>query len=699
MILKKLIPIFLFLLVLLLFSKTSFAYTDKISVPTDTDIKSFGIGDNYFYIGDQRKLYIFNKSNNVNFVNITSSSPGWIYSIYEHKSDVAEDIVLVNGLNDGGDYTGLYVYNITNWERIANISTGDDNSVGVADDIYIYALRVNRELFFFNRTNYYQEFVTNIGNDIHGDCINQDKYNIYVCGYTGNYKYYVYNKTNRANYYNISFTEQPFHCSSDNFTLICTAKNTTYIFNVTNRFSIINNYSTKGILVNFTYVLIDNYNYYNILGTNISVYNKTNLENYRNLRDSGVDFVKGFGTEGFGKTSTDSKYIWAASTDNYMYKWNITGGGEDEGEKNITIRTFNEKTEELIFFNITISNSTDSKTWYNIDGTFANETLPTGEIIIKIFNVAYKNRYYYKDSERPIIFDAYLLKSDEGSIIHFYVKETGAKQDPIPNALIDAKRKINNTWVTIGQKKTDDTGTGTIFLDQEESYYIYVSKSGYIPESKYITPTESGYNFYLDSTTGINVSFSYLWDDVFYSLTPTIILDNSSKIDFTIRSYNKSLEYYGLVIYCNETLFFEDELNDNKGGNITAIVNLTNMTNTYINITAYFKKSEYDRIDINLYTMVIDHELYNQSGVWGLKDTIQTIPPPARLIVAIFISMLLIGGLSAFGIGIGGSGLIIMVFLGFLTIVGWFEGMPYWIPLYTLFILTMLSVYIIKANW
>lgn len=360
--------------------------------------------------------------------------------------------------------------------------------------------------------------------------------------------------------------------------------------------------------------------------------------------------------------------------------------------------------EPIINYNITIYTENDTYDYSINEPNFIwryNFSIENN-VRFSFSNENYNERNYYIDlvNETITILEAYLLKNDDGETIDFLVRETSARQDPIPDVLITAEKQINNDWVYVDESMTDDSGATSLFLDQSKRHRISALKDGYIPEINYITPTRTSYDIFMDSTTGNNVSFSYIWDDIQLSLIPDRIMDNTTEIRFDITSYNNTLEYFGLNVTWNGTVLYSDEISGvSSGGNITATVNLTNYTNTYINISAWFKKDDYDKIQINRYYMIIDHTLFNQSGLYGLTETFQTIPPAARLIIAITISMFLISGLSYAGIGLGGSGLLVMIFMGFLTIMGWFTGIPMWLPLYSLFILTILVIYLIKSRW
>jgi hypothetical protein len=228
------------------------------------------------------------------------------------------------------------------------------------------------------------------------------------------------------------------------------------------------------------------------------------------------------------------------------------------------------------------------------------------------------------------------------------------------------------------------------------------AKSGYETLTKYITPTQNQYQVSLISGTTANVSFSYLFDDLSYSIVPSMIYDNTTTMTYTIASTNNSLIQYWLNLTINSTVHIGYIRGTNTAGEALMLTfNLTNMTGHHLNVTYSFEKTGYPNITNRYLLLILPHSYVNANGtLYGLREQINAIPVTIRLIIALFIALFIVYGFSSAGEGYGlsGSAISVIATWGAMTYIGWFDGVNLWIEFYTLLILTVLSVYWLRSR-
>lgn len=367
----------------------------------------------------------------------------------------------------------------------------------------------------------------------------------------------------------------------------------------------------------------------------------------------------------------------------------------------LTVTTWDEQTLSQLNFNITISNLTDSE-------TFTNETIfhkvwneiPNGDITITVVDVDgnYTQRKYYRTltEESEITLKAYLLKTSEGMIVRFHIRDTS--ELPISNATFTGEKSINSTWTTIEQAKSDDSGVASVFLDPLATYRINIEYPGFDTFTSTIQPTSQDYRVYLERA--IAVTIETLFEDVTYYILPYSMNATLQNVTFVVNCTSGELEWYGLNITHNDTsiLFYQKVTGQPYGGEIQTQINLTNDTGQ-IFVRAFVKKENYSEYYINR-TYFIWTVVPGSLSAWTL---IQSLIPSSPFIagglttIVTGLASLIIAAIGASFVAkrnLVGAGIAALAILGIFTFMGWFD----W-RIYTLIGVVVISIAFLKGGY
>jgi hypothetical protein len=311
--------------------------------------------------------------------------------------------------------------------------------------------------------------------------------------------------------------------------------------------------------------------------------------------------------------------------------------------------------------------------------------------------LGYGDRKYYlnitgdADAALPI----YMLDLSSGHSVSWTVLASDSAGNILPSSgvLVTARRNLGG-WKTIDQETTDDSGTASLWLDYE-SYEMTFSKAGCTNVTKTITATESSYQQSLSCAVISNLTFDYEFRDITFNITPDAFYTNTTNIIFEIKSWNSTLQYYGFNVTWNGTVIYSGYGTSITGGILNATVNLTNATGTFVKMDIWFKTGNFTEMKFTLYRAVGNPYTVGGAESW-LRNIANYLGLPARMIVALFLSILLIAGFGRYS-GFG-AGIIVLIFLGILTFVGWFEGFPMWLPTYTVFIMATFGIYMLRGE-
>jgi len=199
--------------------------------------------------------------------------------------------------------------------------------------------------------------------------------------------------------------------------------------------------------------------------------------------------------------------------------------------------------------NYTIKSSSRTYEGDTSSGT-AVEDVINGEYVLTINSESYRtSKYYFVIDSSYQNISAYLLKESETTPIFFTVIDN--YDDEVQGAKVDVQYNINGTSVSIGQRITDLSGQVRFYLDQEEDYYVSVSKEGYETFTGDLTPTTTTYTLRIKEL-GAQI-IEPINSDVYYQTN--YYYNNGSSINFTyyinsnqglLTGYGFSTEYDGV---------------------------------------------------------------------------------------------------------------------------------------------------------
>jgi len=360
----------------------------------------------------------------------------------------------------------------------------------------------------------------------------------------------------------------------------------------------------------------------------------------------------------------------------------------------LRVRAYNEITGAPLTFNLTLTNLSSETTHYDqTDYKQAWNNTTGGSVTAQVSSTGYDSRSYeyVEDEDNGVVINAYLLPTGTGSTVRFHV------QDPYDNtisgALVNAKKLINTSWVTVSEDYTDGSGTATLFLNPSTTYLINVSY-GAVYSAEYITPTSTDYWITLAVGAGVGDQEN-IFMGIAYKISPiaNTIYPNGSNygnVNFSIHSVYSDLAYYGLNIdYGGSTIYSTNSSASSSGGIITAYFDLAGWSpGDQLNATAFFQRLGKDE-----YQILRIYYLQNQTEVseTALSDIMERLAEPSYLgldstmrgilvlIVAAFLT-----AMSVAMIGFRGGGIVFLCIVGIFTFYGWFDPMLYFIMVATL---------------
>lgn len=369
--------------------------------------------------------------------------------------------------------------------------------------------------------------------------------------------------------------------------------------------------------------------------------------------------------------TTDNYKINTISTANYS----IGSAGNNDWLHVFIVSVFDLVSSEKIYFNATIISPIGSLFIPNTNFyRNASSLIPSGSITITINNASYYSPTIYGTNSltSSTNLSIYLLPISNPNNIYVRFWVTNGNGLAVENALISIKQNGYN----FGDKYTDSSGGTFFWMDSTKIYTINVTSSeGNIYRNSF-TPIQNDY--YISVGTSQYITFDFLFTNLTLSFfpDPRIIYPNASFINFTITSIDNKLEWFGLVLIENNTMFYNGSTVSTSGGSITAIINTTNHTQT-IFVHPYFKKVGYpeyysDTIALYVYN---GSQHFNYTGlgaiVVGVRNSFGITKTNTKNNLALGISLLTIGFLfSAFiaryiGVGSGMIAMLVLVLVAF----------------------------------
>jgi len=378
----------------------------------------------------------------------------------------------------------------------------------------------------------------------------------------------------------------------------------------------------------------------------------------------------------FEKNGYNASYNITTITDSTFL--NMTQNLEEAG---LEANVFDEETLSNITYNITVSNSTQSEEFLNqTNGVFWNYTqIPTGSLTIVVNSDGYEQRTYYETMSAVsfVNLTSYLLSTSEGLIRSFVVVNSNYQQ--LSGATVTIKRFINDTWTTVGEKTTDDSGVATFFMNPAEQYQIEATYQGLTSGVQTIQPTESSYTIIIPTVTEV-VTFDSSFDQVEYKINPKgmwLEESNNTSITFLVNCWSEDLEYFNLTLKDqNYTTIDTQSSTSDSGGVLVSVIDTTNISRVYG--TFSLKRDNRNEYTFTRNWIVEDLTPTNYSLV-GALFTFADIPDDemgmgAKMIVVLVVATAIMGSAIAFGLGGFVSAIIGASVITIFTLFGWFPA-------------------------
>ena len=218
---------------------------------------------------------------------------------------------------------------------------------------------------------------------------------------------------------------------------------------------------------------------------------------------------------------------------------------------------YDEMAETRDLFTVQIYTNSSSTILQNSSWGYVIPSAQLGSGLKKSYFIcsAGTQRLFLSGLSGSYIIDSYSLLNISGAYYTFTVQD-GYGQ-PIQGVKISAYRFSNlyQSFVVIEQGITDYTGAATFFLQPYAFYKMTVEQGGYLTLNFDYNPTSitSIILKMANTNTGLPIpTFSYLWDDVAYSVTPGVAFStNATNATFQIASNASQLEYFGMQVIRN----------------------------------------------------------------------------------------------------------------------------------------------------
>lgn len=348
-----------------------------------------------------------------------------------------------------------------------------------------------------------------------------------------------------------------------------------------------------------------------------------------------------------------------------------------------------EKTSSPLTFNVTLSNSSFSQTYYN-QVTYNNNTL-AGVLTAQIWSGSINNvtsyypmrrRYFVVPPNSSLNVSSYLLDYNDGHSVTFYV--VSLYNADIQGALVTAEKLIGSNWVVVDSGQTDTSGSTTLFLDPTANTRVNFSVSGYASDSLYLTPSQSAYMETL-SASGVGANFTSIYRDLMFNILPygKSITNSSTSFTFWIQSYNGTIQWFSTrILYYNGTVL-QSLINSSNatGGNITVTLNLASLNlslvksneSSIVYVEDTFQENGYSPVVFNTSYYVSSTLTPANNSIMGIANNIQNgkfpIDPFSFGVISLIVTVLAMGLMSRqfsfVGSGFIGIGIeIVFTFLG-----------------------------------
>ncbi|RLI71483.1 hypothetical protein DRO91_05605, partial [Candidatus Heimdallarchaeota archaeon] len=254
-------------------------------------------------------------------------------------------------------------------------------------------------------------------------------------------------------------------------------------------------------------------------------------------------------------------------------------------------------------------------------------------------NIYDSNKVSYKQVAETSLFNqtVYMLTTARSKEVKVTTVDRG--EGAIANTLVVFNILVDDVWQVFSSGFTDGTGIVKFNLDEDETYLVTLSATGFSPQSFTITQSEDEYKFYLSDQFQF---FEQPLDNLAMSLTPTetsIYTNTSYWFNYTVVDGNTQTDYIKLTLedQDNNVLFSQTTSGNPSGGLITEYLTTTNETEITANMTV--KRFLVDEVliqrrytvfaanvsSISLSEILPDFQDANTTGGWNMLVLFSTL--------------------------------------------------------------------------
>jgi hypothetical protein len=358
------------------------------------------------------------------------------------------------------------------------------------------------------------------------------------------------------------------------------------------------------------------------------------------------------------------------------------------GMVGLNITTYDELTNQQIYFNAYITNGTANLTVTNVwefNETGCNASLPTGNVTVAISNASYYGPRPYFGYIGLAILKAYLLPLNDSNAVlaTFIVQDAGTSpMQGIYHAVVEVYKDFGGWPVLMLAGYTDGIGSISAYLDSKTQYVANASAIGFFPKSVAASFANTSVIYIPLNRLSYGLGFPNPYSDVNWTLLPEnhdLYQDqNVTTFIFTISSKNGTLTNYGMnITNASGTLLSTGSGSAAYGGSLSSIINQS-ANSGYLNVTIWFLSPTYAPTP---FIQTIKYVIYpNSNGIGqqilGHGGLIATSGMSlfAMGLLALIISLAVCGAFSTIGFSIGKGGVIFTVVMTVFAGLGFLSG-------------------------
>lgn len=318
------------------------------------------------------------------------------------------------------------------------------------------------------------------------------------------------------------------------------------------------------------------------------------------------------------------------------------------------------------------------------NGTIYLKDLDAGAYILKFTSEAgYSDRYYYLTlSDRDSMeLNAYLLPDYYSTLRNFVGYCEGSVEDDI---LLTFQKNYNNSYYTIAQRYTDDTGWAGVYLNPDTEYRGVFYKEDVGTFTLDFTPYNDPISFEICTGTGSQpYNWSNLFDKFDYIISPTnkYLNDSNTTFSFTLSSPDGYISSFGIKY--NDSIY-DTITGSPSGGTVSLIWDISDLVNIelyyWVNVSG--EEELYELYSYYYYTNYTAGNTSFTSVVSDIKDESDAngLNPYWYYIIVTIISFIAMAGVHRFVrpyiTAIMGLGVFIIASAPPLSLINWLYVVP-----------------------